>query len=78
MPDSIVSDLLKESWKVNIKSLSSNYKMLLDPRKYSEAVTFTEMNKVFSNRTYHFKARLVSAWDPKKNMVIFNPKSKTT
>ena len=57
MPDEIIWTLLKRSWKYNIKNMNPNYKMLLEPHKYTEKVTFTEMKKVFKNRTYQFSEK---------------------
>jgi hypothetical protein len=53
LPDSIITNLLKLSWKYNLKN-DKKIGKLLAMRKYKREVTFDELQKVFKNRTYKF------------------------
>jgi len=53
MPDSIISDLLKTSWRFNVKYASEKYQKLLSPRLFKEE-TFAQIENCYKGRTYRF------------------------
>lgn len=59
IPDSVVSDIRKLSFKYNLKNLP-RIQQLTDVRKYTEELTFNELNKVFKGRTWTFNERNIS------------------
>ncbi len=70
LPDSIISGLLKLSWKYDINHVPK-MRQLLAQRKYSEDLTFSELEKVFKLRTYKFQERNIGNWNPRHDMLIY-------
>ena len=77
VPDSVVRDVLRLSWKFDLKQQKQCYRDLLSLKKFSETLTLSEMERVFKGHNWSFQDIGFKKKDKKNNMFIFdhqNPK----